>query len=397
MLQKFPCRKRWFSSREPLTTRRQGGWCSHPIAQIGQLRGHCSKNCLQPVHIQDVTTFDQQLWALLRGTRCTPDQLWCHHSARKRCMLSFKSCSWRLRAQSKFSKGSLSFLPTMHGQILPAAVTITHGTPTTCVPTWSSTEPLMGLVEVNPIDVASKGPIIRTERLSHWPAMSRASSGSRESLWKHLIRLTDLVHSFCRSNHRLVQRRIANQVILRLCSVRPLRHCYGAPPYQQCKLIKWFQTQSRTCKTTGERIGDVSCVFLHKQCKVPRCETARALWAQITAVFRWICTETWRTDTRRHYDGGKGRTLWSKTWHSSELLNRLWNVEVFQVFDKELIPQHHVVRRGEMSFTKNPQLSLLLPCNDTSFSNACPGRTVKRLTKGLPWGKTHMSEVSVPR
>ena len=61
----------------------------------------------------------------------------------------------------------------------------------------------------------------------------------------------------------------------------------------------------------------------------------------------WTCTETRRTDTRRHHDGGKGRTLWSKTWHSSELLNRLWNVEVCQVFDKELVPQHHVVRRGE--------------------------------------------------
>ena len=99
MLQKVPCRERWFSSREPLTTRRQGGWCSHPDAQFGHLREHCSKNCLQPVRIQDVTTFDQQLWALLRGNRCALDQLLCHHPARERCMLSFAPCPWRRRAQ----------------------------------------------------------------------------------------------------------------------------------------------------------------------------------------------------------------------------------------------------------------------------------------------------------
>ena len=103
------------------------------------------------------------------------------------------------------------------------------------------------------------------------------------------------------------------------------------------------QTQSRTCKTTGERIGDVSCVFLHKQCKVPRCETARALWVQITQCSDELAR---RLEDQTHVDT---MTVESgeHCGHSNELLNRLWNVEVFQVFDKELVPQHHVVRRGE--------------------------------------------------
>ena len=113
MLQKFPCRKREFSSREPLTTRRQGKWYSHPVSQFGRLRQHCSKNCFQSVHIQDVIIFDQQLWALLCGNRCTSDQLWCHHPVRERCILSFASFAWRRRTQSKFSKDSSSFLPFM--------------------------------------------------------------------------------------------------------------------------------------------------------------------------------------------------------------------------------------------------------------------------------------------
>ena len=100
------------------------------------------------------------------------------------------------------------------------------------------------------------------------------------------------------------QRRFDNQLMQRYPQIdratpvpQANGHHHGAPPplsvmqtdQEFADAVRnrqhtWFQTQSGTSKIPSERMEIVQCVFLHKQCKVPRCETARANWDQIVAV-----------------------------------------------------------------------------------------------------------------